>query len=80
VIGKEELGIFQRDTPIQRLGMYLRNRGLWDDDRDQALTETLTKSIRAEFSHAETVGPPSPFPLSNYPRAWPADFLATLYG
>jgi len=49
------LGIFQRDTPIQRLGTYLRNRDLWDDEKDQQLIDTLTKFVREKFSQAETV-------------------------
>ena len=32
--GDDEVDSFRRDTPIGRLGVYMRSRGLWDDDKE----------------------------------------------
>lgn len=37
VPGSDEVDTFKRDTPISRLGVHLRARGLWDDAKETAL-------------------------------------------
>lgn len=33
-LGDDEVDTFRRDTPIGRLGVYMRAMGLWDDEKE----------------------------------------------
>ncbi len=44
---------FKRDTPIGRLAVYLRAKGLWDDAKELAMQKEIKAQITAEFQAAE---------------------------
>ncbi len=44
---------FKRDTPIGRLGVYLKAKGVWDDAKELAMQKEIKAQITAEFQAAE---------------------------
>jgi len=45
--------------PLDRFGGFLRERGLWDDEKQKALEERIKKEIADAVTHAEVLpGPP----------------------
>lgn len=43
----------RRDNPIIRLRKYLENNGLWSEDHERELRDSLRKSVLKEFGNAE---------------------------
>ena len=55
---EEEVETWRRRDPLLRFREYLIRRGLWDEDRDQALQEETREKIQAAVREAEAQGPP----------------------
>lgn len=43
----------RRDNPIIRLRKYLENNGLWSEDQERELRDSLRKTVLKEFGNAE---------------------------
>jgi 2-oxoisovalerate dehydrogenase E1 component alpha subunit len=57
--GREEVTTFTQDTPIERLGKYMRKQGIWNDEKEDLLVETVRKVVRDEFDKAEKIPKPN---------------------
>eukprot|EP00045_Choanoeca_perplexa_P013342 m.150958 g.150958 ORF g.150958 m.150958 type:complete len:424 (-) comp16327_c0_seq3:2304-3575(-) len=57
--GNDEVDTFSQDTPIARLDKYMRNQGLWDDDKEDAMQQEIRKYVRSCFAQAEQSAKPS---------------------
>ncbi len=49
----------QRD-PVDRFRLYLERRGLWSQDRDDALVDEIATDVNRAIAQAEDAGPPGP--------------------
>lgn len=54
----EELAQWEAKDPIPRFRRYLEGRGLWSEEKERALEESLKAEIGAAVKEAETAGPP----------------------
>eukprot|EP00730_Choanoeca_flexa_P005205 TRINITY_DN11903_c0_g1_i1.p1 TRINITY_DN11903_c0_g1~~TRINITY_DN11903_c0_g1_i1.p1 ORF type:complete len:424 (+),score=110.47 TRINITY_DN11903_c0_g1_i1:81-1352(+) len=56
--GTDEVDTFAQDTPIARLDKYMRNQGIWDDDKEDELQKTIRQEVRECFAKAESASKP----------------------
>lgn len=58
-----EVDAWKRRDPLARFATYLRQRGAWDDAREEALVGRLSDAIQDAIAHAEATPPPDPATL-----------------
>ncbi len=54
----EDLTIWQGKCPIKRLRLYLENRGLWDDRKEEQLQEHIKRELDKAIEIAKKTPPP----------------------
>lgn len=55
---KEEISARAQMSPIVRLGLYLRQRGAWDDQQEKALLESARAEVLREYAAAQKLPRP----------------------
>ena len=55
---RKEAEAWRKRDPIARFGRYLRARGLWDDDQEAALQESMREEVHTAVEEAEAAPPP----------------------
>lgn len=56
----EEVMEWRKKDPIQRFKRYLINAGLWSDEKDRKLCETIEKTLLEEIERIEKIPKPDP--------------------
>ena len=56
---KEEVAEWQRQDPVERMRKYLELKGLWSQDREDALRKELDDQITATIREVERAPPPA---------------------
>lgn len=57
---EEEVNAWIKKDPIQRFGLYLKNKGLWDDSFENRVQEEAENLINKAIEEAERMPAPSP--------------------
>jgi len=61
--------------PVVRLRAYLQGAGLWDEEREQALTRAITDEFEAAVLEADSYGEPTPSEIVDHVFAEPTPQL-----
>jgi pyruvate dehydrogenase E1 component alpha subunit len=56
---KEELKQWEAKDPLMRMNKYLVSKGLWDEEKEKAAQEEISKLVEAESERALAVPPPA---------------------
>jgi pyruvate dehydrogenase E1 component alpha subunit len=56
----EELEEARRRDPVERVEKYLRDRGLWSEDREKEMKQAAADEIEAAIAEAQKAAPPQP--------------------
>ncbi len=57
---EEEVVRWEQRDPVDRFRLYLDRRGLWDQDKDDALMDEIAAQVNEAIAKAEEYGPPGP--------------------
>jgi pyruvate dehydrogenase E1 component alpha subunit len=62
----EEVESWRKKDPIARLGIYMKNKGLWDEGYEQKLLAEAKERIEAAVTEMEATPPPDPRDVFSY--------------
>ncbi|HEY8449441.1 MAG TPA: thiamine pyrophosphate-dependent enzyme, partial [Bacillota bacterium] len=65
----------QKRDPIMRFRRFLESRGIWSDDEEEALQESVKERVAAVIQKAESFTPPDPARMFDFMYAELPDHL-----
>lgn len=63
---QEEVEFWKKRDPLKRFNLYLKSKGIWDDEKEKALLDECDKLVEENVAKAESFEKPKPEEIFNY--------------